>query len=381
MMVSKLWVMDFQWFRECDGRLKHAGWERQSARSAHQPSWRAHDGDPASCHNLRNKNDRENAMTLRRLVLAAFASLFAPLAAQAQYPDRQITMVVCFPAGGGTDIAARIINTPLGEALGKPVIIENRGGAGGNIATTAVARMAADGYTLLVCSSAFVVNPSLYASATYDPLKDFVPLMVIGASPNVFVVPAQSPIQSMKEFLEKAKAADGKMNWTSSGVGTTPQLTGELIQIRTGIKMQHVPYAGAGPATTAALGGQVDLYTANIGSLQALIDAGKLRAVAVTSKKRWPGLPNVPTLEEAGIKDVESDTFQGIYVRAGTPQPIVDRLAKELTAILNRPDIKDKYDKVGLPVVAEGPVGFRKRVEREVPMYKEVINKARLRIP
>jgi tripartite-type tricarboxylate transporter receptor subunit TctC len=319
-------------------------------------------------------------MILRRLVLAVFA-LFAPLSALAQYPDRQITMVVCFPAGGGTDIAARVINTQLGEALGKPVIIENRGGAGGNIATTAVARLPADGYTLLVCSSAFVVNPSLYANATYDPLKDFVPLMVIGASPNVFVVPAQSPIQSMKEFIEKAKAADGKMNWTSSGVGTTPQLTGELIKIRTGIKMQHVPYAGAGPATTAALAGQVDLYTANIGSLQALIDAGKLRAVAVTSKKRWPGLPNVPTLEEAGVKDVESDTFQGIYVRAGTPQPVVDRLAKELTAILNRPDIKEKYDKIGLPVVAEGPAAFRKRVEREVPIYKEIIDKAGLRIP
>ena len=319
-------------------------------------------------------------MILRRLVLAAFA-LFAPLSALAQYPDRQITMVVCFPAGGGTDIAARVINTQLGEALGKPVIIENRGGAGGNIATTAVARLPADGYTLLVCSSAFVVNPSLYANATYDPLKDFVPLMVIGASPNVFVVPAQSPIQSMKEFIEKAKAADGKMNWTSSGVGTTPQLTGELIKIRTGIKMQHVPYAGAGPATTAALAGQVDLYTANIGSLQALIDAGKLRAVAVTSKKRWPGLPNVPTMEEAGVKDVESDTFQGIYVRAGTPQPVVDRLAKELTAILNRPDIKEKYDKIGLPVVAEGPAAFRKRVEREVPIYKEIIDKAGLRIP
>ena len=318
---------------------------------------------------------------VRTLFFAAMLALAAPSGAHAQYPDRQLTMVVCFPAGGGTDIAARIINTQLGEALGKPVIIENRGGAGGNIATTAVARMPADGYTLLVCSSAFVVNPSLYANATYDPLKDFVPLMVIGASPNVFVVPGQSPIQSMKEFIEKAKEADGKMNWTSSGVGTTPQLTGELIKIRTGIKMQHVPYAGAGPATTAALAGQVDLYTANIGSLQALIDAGKLRAVAVTSKKRWPGLPNVPTLEEAGVKDVESDTFQGIYVRAGTPQPIVDRLAKELTAILNRPDIKDKYDKVGLPVVAEGPAGFRKRVEREVPMYKEVIDKAGLRIP
>ena len=145
--------------------------------------------------------------------------------------------------------------------------------------------------------------------------------------------------------------------------------------------MQHVPYAGAGPATTAALAGQVDLYTANIGSLQALIDAGKLRAVAVTSKKRWPALPNVPTLEEAGVKDIESDTFQGIYVRAGTPQPVVDRLAKELTAILNRPDIKEKYDKIGLPVVAEGPAAFRKRVEREVPIYKEIIDKAGLRIP
>jgi tripartite-type tricarboxylate transporter receptor subunit TctC len=315
-----------------------------------------------------------------RIMIAALVVLFAPLSAQAQYPDRQITMVVCFPAGGGTDIAARIINTPLGDALGKPVIIENRGGAGGNIATTAVARLPADGYTLLVCSSAFVVNPSLYANATYDPLKDFVPLMVIGASPNVFVVPAQSPIKSMKEFLQKAKEVDGKMNWTSSGVGTTPQLTGELIKIRTGIKMQHVPYAGAGPATTAALAGQVDLYTANIGSVQALIDAGKLRAVAVTSKQRWPGLPDVPTLEEAGVKDIESDTFQGIYVRAGTPQPIIDRLAKELTAILNKPDVKEKYDKIGLPVVAEGPDAFRKRVEREVPMYKAIIDQAELKV-
>jgi tripartite-type tricarboxylate transporter receptor subunit TctC len=316
----------------------------------------------------------------KALALALLAALAAVSPARADYPERQITMVVCFPAGGGTDIAARIINTPLGEALGKPVIIENRGGAGGNIATTAVARMPADGYTLLVCSSAFVVNPSLYANATYDPLKDFVPLMVIGASPNVFVVPAQSPIQSMKEFLEQAKAADGKMNWTSSGVGTTPQLTGELIKLRTGIKMQHVPYAGAGPATTAALAGQVDLYTANIGSLQALIDGGKLRAIAVTSKRRWPGLPSVPTLEEAGLKDIESDTFQGIYVRAGTPQPVIDRLAKELTAILNRPDIKEKYEKVGLPVVAEGPEAFRKRVEREVPMYKAIIDQAGLKV-
>jgi tripartite-type tricarboxylate transporter receptor subunit TctC len=145
--------------------------------------------------------------------------------------------------------------------------------------------------------------------------------------------------------------------------------------------MQHIPYPGAGPATNAALAGQVDLYTANIGSLQGQIDAGKLKPIAVTSKARWPGLPSVPTLEESGIKDAVSDTFQGIYVVAGTPQPIIDRLAKELTAILTTPDMRAKFDKIGLPVVAEGPAGFRERVAREVPMYKEIIDKAGLKIP
>jgi tripartite-type tricarboxylate transporter receptor subunit TctC len=326
-------------------------------------------------------------MSIRRhaalhLAFAAVAVLAMPIqSARADYPERQITMVVCFPAGGGTDIAARLINTQLGEALGKPVIIENRGGAGGNIAIAAVKRLPADGYTLLVCSSAFVVNPSLYAQAAYDPLKDYVPLMVIGASPNVFVVPEKSEIKTLQEFIAKAKANPGKINWTSSGVGTTPQLTGELIKLRTGIDMQHIPYPGAGPATNAALAGQVDLYTANIGSLQGQIDAGKLKPIAVTSKTRWPALPNVPTLEESGIKDAVSDTFQGIYVVAGTPQPVIDRLAKELTAILTTPDMRAKFDKIGLPVVAEGPDGFRARVAREVPMYKEIIDKAGLRIP
>src|SRR3954452_4964082 len=309
---------------------------------------------------------------------AAAAGWSAP--AQADYPDKQITMVVCFPAGGGTDIAARLVNTQLGQGLGKPLIVENRGRAGGNIAIAAVKRLPADGYTILVCSSAYVVNPSLYAQAAYDPLKDFVPLMVMGASPNVFVVPAQSEIKSMKEFIEKPKASGGKMNWTSPGAGTTPQLAGELLKIRTGIEMQHIPFPGAGPATNAVLAGQVDLYTANIGSVQGLIDGGKVRPIAVTAKKRWAPLPDVPTLEELGIKDADSDTFQAVYVAAGTPQPIVDRLVKELTVILAKPDTKEKYDKIGLPVVAEGPDVFRKRIAREVPMFKEIIDKAGLKI-
>ena len=314
---------------------------------------------------------------LLAIVLAAAASATD---ARADYPERQITLVACFPAGGGTDIAARLINTQLGEALGKPVIVENRGGAGGSIGTAAVARAAPDGYTLLVCSSAFVVNPSLYANVTYDPLKDFIPIMVIGASPNAFVVPAQSEIKTMPELIAKAKANPGKLNWTSPGAGTTPYLAGELLKLRTGINMQHIPFAGAGPAATAALGGQVDMYTANIGSLMGPIEAGKLRPIAVTSKQRWRELPDVPSLDELGIKDAESDTFQGIYAPAGTPQPVIDRLAKELAAILARPDVRERFVKSGLPVVAEGPEVFRARIAREVPMYKEIIDKAGLRI-
>jgi tripartite-type tricarboxylate transporter receptor subunit TctC len=317
---------------------------------------------------------------LRRLMLIAGAAALLGAPAQADYPDKQINMMVCFPAGGGTDIAARLINTQLGEALGKPVIIENRGGAGGNIAIAAMKRLPADGHTLLVCSSAYVVNPSLYANANYDAEKDFVPVMVLGASPNVFVVPANSEIKSMKQFIDKAKANPGKMNWTSPGAGTTPQLAGELIKLRTGIDMQHIPFPGAGPASNAVLAGTVDLYTANIGSVQGLIDGGKVRPIAVTSKTRWAPLPDVPSLDEIGIKDAESDTFQGVFVLAGTPQPVVDRLAKELGVILARPDVKEKFDKIGLPVVADGPAAFMKRVQREVPMYKEVIDKANLKI-
>jgi tripartite-type tricarboxylate transporter receptor subunit TctC len=324
--------------------------------------------------------------TLLRKRLAA--SLFATLAfaavsagsARAEYPERPITMVVCFPAGGGTDVAARMVNVQLGEALGKPVIIENRGGAGGSLGTAYAARATPDGYTLLACSSAYVVNPSLYARTTYDPFKDFIPVMALGASANVFVVPEQSKIKSMKDFIAQAKANPGKLNWTSPGAGTTPQLAGEILRIRTGIDMVHIPFAGAGPAMTAVLGGQVDMYAANYGSVAGMIDSGKVRTIAVAAPKRMAELPDVPTLEELGVKDSSSDNFQGIFAPAGTPQPIIDKLAKALAEILARPDIKEKYVKIGLPVVAEGPAIFRARIAHEVPMYKEIIEKAGLKI-
>jgi tripartite-type tricarboxylate transporter receptor subunit TctC len=312
--------------------------------------------------------------------LVAITAMGAFDSAQAQYPERQITLIACFPAGGGTDVAARMINTQLGEALGKPVIVENRGGAGGNIGIAAAARAAPDGYTLLVCSSAYVVNPSLYAQAVYDPFKDFIPVMALGASPNVFVAPAQSELKTMPELIAKARANPGKLNWTSPGAGTTPQLAGEVLKLRTGTDIVHIPFTGAGPAMTAVLGGQVDMYTANLGSIIGLIEGGKVRPLAVTASARWPELPNVPTLDELGIKDAVSDTFQGVFAPAGTPQPIIDRLAKELTEILHRPDIREKFAKSGLPVLAQPPNVFRARIAREVPMYKEIIDKAGLKI-
>jgi len=321
---------------------------------------------------------RKISLITATLMTAAVA--FSLGSAHAEYPDRPVTIVACFPAGGGTDLAVRMMHVELGKALGQPVIIENRGGAGGSVGTGAVARATPDGYTLLSCSSAFVVNPSLYANVSYDPIKDFIPIMVIGASPNVFVVPAQSKIQTMRELIAEAKANPGKMNWTSPGVGTTPQLAGELLKLKLGLEMTHIPYAGAGPANNAVLAGLVDFYVANYGSLTGLLNSGKVRPVAVTSKKRWPDLPDVPTLDELGVKDAESDTFQGVFAPARTPQPVIDRLAKEMSTILADPEMQAKYVKLGLPVVAEGPAAFKARIEREVPMYKEVIDKAGLKI-
>ena len=332
-------------------------------------------------------NCREELMrqTLKncRTMLLAFAALtigLLPKIACAEYPERQITIIVCFGAGGGTDIAARLISEPLAKALGKPVVIENRAGAGGNLGIAAVARAAPDGYTLLACSSAFVVNPSLYANANYDPIKDFAPVMLLCGSPNVYTVKADSKIKSLSDFIAMAKANPGKVNWTSPGVGTTPYLAGEILKMRANLDMQHIPYRAVPAAVQAVLAGDAAMMTANYGSLAGQIDSGLLRPLAQTGKTRWPEMPDVPTLDELGIHDAETDTSYGLFVPAGTPQPIIDRLANELSKILQQPDVVERYRKSGAPVLAEGPAAFKARIAREVPMYKEIVEKTGLKV-
>ncbi len=319
---------------------------------------------------------------LRKIVLQLTAGLIllSPNLARAEYPERQVTMIVCFGAGGGTDIAARVVSDPLAQALGKPVVVENRAGAGGNLGIQAVARAAPDGYTLLVCSSAFMVNPSLYVNANYDPIKDFTPVMVLGGSPNVYTVKADSKIKTLNDYIASVKAEPGKANWTSPGVGTTPHLAGEILKMRAGLDMLHIPYKAVPAAVQAVLSGDVEMMAANYGSLAGQIDSGLLRAIAQTGKTRWPELKDVPTLDELGIKDAETDTVFAVWVPAGTPQPIVDRLAKELSKILQQPDVIERYRKVGAPVIAEGPEPFKARVVREVQMYKEIVQKIGLKV-
>ena len=315
------------------------------------------------------------------IILAAIVfGLVSPNIARAEYPERQVTMIVCFGPGGGTDIAARMISTPLSEALGKPVVVENRAGAGGNLGIGAVARATPDGYTLLVCSSAFVVNPSLYVNANYDPIKDFAPIMLLGGSPNVYTVKSDSKIKTLAEYIAAVKANTGKSNWTSPGVGTTPYLAGEILKTRAGLDMQHIPYKAVPQAVQAVLSGDVEMMTANYGSVAGQIDAGSLRAIAQTGKTRWPEIKDVPTLDELGIKNAETDTSYGLWAPAGTPKPVIDRLVKELEKILKQPDVVERYRKSGAPVIGEGPEAFKARIAREVPMYKQIVEKSGLKV-
>ena len=311
------------------------------------------------------------------LIGAAATSGFGLRPARAAgYPTRAVKIIVPFAPAGPTDSTARDDAAHLGEAIGGSMIVDNRAGAGGNIGIGLVAHADPDGYTLLITSSAYVVNPGLYTKIPYDPYNDFAPIAELGTSPNVILVDPKLGINSIAELVAKAKADPNAFNYASPGIGTTPHLTGELLKIVGGVQITHVPFPGAGPAIQAILSGTTQICCAALPPAHPHIESGAIKALAVTGARRWVDLPNVPTMVELGYKDFIAETFQAFMAPVKTPPDIVEMLSKKVIEVLKVPAIKDQLQNGGFEVIANGPDGMRKRIVDEVPKWRDVVAKA-----
>ena len=284
-----------------------------------------------------------------RWILAAVLLLagIAPALAQS-YPVRPVRVVVGFPAGGPTDIIARIVAQNLSDSLGQQFYVENIAGAGGNTASGQVARVTPDGYTIMAISTGFIVNPSLYAKVPYDPLKDFVAVTLVAASPNVVVVNPSVPAKSLPELVQLIKDNPGKYSYAGPGVGSTPHLGGELFRLTYKLDLVHVPFTGAAPAVQSTVGGHTPIAFTALPSSMAAIQAGQVRAIAIAATERAKQIPDVPTFAEQGVKDQEADTLTGLVAPAGTPKEIVDLLAREIAKAVAKPEVKARLEDAGL---------------------------------
>jgi tripartite-type tricarboxylate transporter receptor subunit TctC len=314
----------------------------------------------------------------RRAALAALAALATAPAAFAQaFPAKPIRIIVPFAPGGGNDVFARQLATQLGTLLKTQAIVENRPGAGGTVGTDAAAKAPADGYTLLLGhTGTLAINPALYPKLPYDARADFVSVGPLASAPLVLVVPASSPIKSMADLLARAKAEPGKFAFASSGNGTGGHLAGELLEEVAGVKMLHVPYKGTAPALTDVLGGQVELMFSVIPPALPHIDAGKLRAIAVTGAKRSPRLPNVPTVSESGLKGYESSLAYGVMAPKGTPDAVLKTLSEALAKAREAPGLLDAFKAEGAEPLGGSAAEFAALMQAESDKWAKVINKA-----
>jgi len=316
------------------------------------------------------------AMLMGAGILAvASAEIAAP-----EYPNRPVRLIVPFAPGVPTDTTARVVAQQLTERLGQQIVVDNRAGAGGNIGMGLAARATGDGHTLLLVSSSFVVNPSLYKKLPYDPYKDLIPISNLAASPNVFTVHPSSSVKSIAELVAYAKANPGKANVGTPGIGTTPDLSARLLALTTKTDMTAVPYGGAGPAVAAVVGNQLTIGCTALPPTTPHIQAGRLRALAVTSAKRSQALPDTPTMEEAGYKNQEAETLQGVLVPAGTSQAIVNRLSKELVSIMKVPAVEKRVTDLGFYIIASSPAEFRAQIKTEIAKWGQVIKSAGVKV-
>jgi tripartite-type tricarboxylate transporter receptor subunit TctC len=308
-----------------------------------------------------------------RVCAVALMFACAGLAQADTYPSKPIRLIVPWPPGGGVDTSARLISQPLSERLGQAIVVENRPGAAGNIGTALFTQEKPDGYTLLMGSlSPNAVNPHLYSKLGFDPIKDFAPVALVYTVPSFVVVPASSPANSVQDLIALAKAKPGKLNFGSGGVGSSQHLFGVMFNTATHIDVVHVAYKGTAPAETALLAGQVD-FMLDPPTCLPYVTAGRLKALAVAAPTRNPALPNVPTLDELGIPGVHTSTFYGVMAPAGTPKEIVDRLNKEINAILKSEDMRERLTKFAAVPGNGTPEDFARFVQNELNRYGEIV--------
>src|SRR6266550_6000340 len=318
----------------------------------------------------------------RRLIKTVLAGLLAPAVlrigtAFAAYPDRPIRIVVANTPGGPSDIIARIMAAAMQEAMGGSIFVENKGGAGGNIGMGSVARAEPDGYTILLSTSAYSVNPGLYQTLPYDPFADFNAICELAVSPHVFAVKPDLGVATMKEFVALAKANPDKFNVSTPPIGTTPHLQAEVLKLREGLQgMATVVFAGGGDALKALLSGTVQLSSVVLAPAHAHIKAGTVKALAVTGRTRWHDLPEIPTMLEAGYDDFVFDTYTALMAPAKTPPEVVARLEKVALDILAKPDMRQRLTQAGFEVTAKDGKSHMERLAKEVPMFSEIIAQA-----
>lgn len=313
--------------------------------------------------------------TLAAALLATLAAGFAGSAGAASWPERPITLIVPFPAGGGTDTFARPLAQQLTMQLGQSVVIDNKGGAGGTVGAGVAAKARPDGYTFFMGGAHHALAPSLYKSLNYNIQKDFVPVALVAQPPQVVVINATKlPVKTLQEFIAYAKQHPGDVNFGTAGKGSTHHLAGELFAMQTGIKLVDVPYQGAGPMLTALIGGQVDLAFDGLGSSSGHIRSGAIKPLAVAAEQRSPSLPDVPTAAEAGVPNYVVSTWYGIWAPAGTPQEAVDRMTAEITKALNTPKIKETWESNGTSVPTLTGPAFGKFVDSEVARWAKVVS-------
>ena len=311
---------------------------------------------------------------MRNIIFLFFLCVFANESANAQqFPSRPVKLVVGFTPGGGVDIAARTLAPKLSELIGQPVIVDNKPGAGTNIANEFVARSAPDGTTLLVTTSALAINMALYKKLPFDTLRDFAAVSIFSESPNILVVNAKLPVANLNEFLAHARANPGKLNYSSAGSGTTQHLSAELFKLRAGLDIVHVPYKGTAPSLTSLIAGETDLTFANIPAILQFVKSGRLRPLASTGSKRADLMPEVPTMKEAGVNGVEVTVWYGVLAPAATPREVVDFLGKNIAKAARAPDIRQRLAEQGAEPVGNTPEEFGKILRDEVAKWAEVV--------